>query len=101
MSTYNYYYSEADVDLLYKLPFFFRKIEMSTTTFNNMFGRPTLGRPSTVTLELVDEEDIWAMKKYTSSFDEGIVHVPYPNILGDLIENGQYELLDDDSFIVP
>ena len=100
MSKYHYYTSESNVDLIYEMPIYFDVgIEMSTTTFNNMFGRPTLGRLSTVTLERVDEEDLRNMKKF-ASFKEGLIRIPYPNILSDMIENDQYKIKDDDSLAV-
>ena len=94
-----YYFSEENEDLLYELPYFFLKITMSTTIFNKMFGRPTLGSPNTVTLENIDEEDLYYIKRL-KSFEQGLMHVPYPNVLSAMIEGGDYKLLDDGSIRV-
>ena len=98
MITYHYYTDNVNDDLVYEMPIYFSVgVKMSTTIFNKMFGRPTLGRPSTVCLERLDEEDVFYMKK------SGLVptRIPYHKVLNDLIMNDEYELREDEYFIIP
>lgn len=97
MNKYHYYTDGANEDLVYKLPMYFDVgVEMSATTFNQMFGRPTLGKPSRIRLDRIDDEDIPYMKRCGLN----PTSIPYPNILSDKIENDQYEIKDDDSLAV-
>ena len=101
MEKLHYYTDGVNEDLIYQMPiFFYAGVKMSTTTFNSMLGRPTLGQSVKITLERIDEEDILYMKK-RGSLKDGLVRIPYPNILSNLIINNQCKLIPDDSFNVP
>jgi len=97
MNKYHYYADGVNIDLVYQLPMYFDVgVEMSTTTFDQMFGRPTLGKASRIRLDRIDDEDIFHMKRYGLNPRR----IPYPNILSDKIKNNQYEIKDDDYFAV-
>jgi len=100
MKEYHYYTCESHEDLIYEMPMYFDiGVEMSTTTFNLMFGRPTLGRPSVIRLERINEEDILIMKQY-KDFKDYLVKIPYPNVLNNLVVNGNYKMDEANYFYV-
>ena len=97
MRRYHYYTDNSNEDLVYELPMYFAVgIEMSTTTFNLMFGVQTLGIPSRIKLERFDDEDVSQMKKYGLT----PTRIPYPDILKDMIENNPSELRDDGFLVI-
>ena len=97
MIEYHYYTDGVNEDLVYELPMYiYVGVEMPTSIFDAMFGRPTIGEVSQMDLERLDDEDVFFMKS------RGLIptRIPYPDVLSDRIINGSFGIRDDDFLIV-